>query len=75
MTLSLGGLAIALPLASFNAGVEMGQIAIAALIVPLFWKLQSEPVSRLQFASVCSTLVVIAGSYWLVERIMSPVRW
>jgi hydrogenase/urease accessory protein HupE len=70
-----GGLAVALPLASFNAGVEMGQIAISALIVSLFWKLQSEPVSRLQFASVCSTLVVIAGSYWLVERIMSPVRW
>ena len=63
---------LALPLASFNAGVEMGQIAVAALVVPLFWKLQTGPRSRLQFASVCSALVVIAGSYWLVERMVSP---
>jgi len=66
------GAEVALPLASFNAGVEMGQIAVAALVVPLFWKLQTGPRSRLQFASVCSALVVIAGSYWLVERMVSP---
>ena len=69
------GAAVALPLASFNAGVEIGQIAVAALIVPLFWKLHTEPRSRLQFASVCSALVVIAGSYWLVERMVSPARF
>ena len=68
-----GGVAVALPLASFNAGVEMGQIAVAALVVPLFWKLQTGPRSRLQFASVSSVLVVIAGSYWLVERIVPRV--
>lgn len=70
-----GGVAVALPLASFNAGVEMGQIAVAALAVPLFWKLHTGPRSRLQFASVCSALVVIAGSYWLVERMVWPARF
>ncbi len=70
-----GGAAVSLPLASFNAGVEMGQIAVAALIVPLFWKLHTGPRSHVRFASVCSALVVIAGSYWLVERMVSPVRF
>jgi hydrogenase/urease accessory protein HupE len=65
---SVGGMAIAVPLASFNAGVEAGQIAVAAVIVPLFWALSRRPAPRLQFASVWSCLVVVAGSYWLAER-------
>ena len=37
------GGAIALPLAGFNLGVELGQIAVAAILVPLFWRLAAEP--------------------------------
>jgi hypothetical protein len=32
--------AIALPLASFNGGVEVGQMAVAVVLVPLFWWLR-----------------------------------
>ena len=62
--------AIALPLASFNAGVEIGQMAVAALLVPVFWWLGSRPASRLRFAAAWSVMVIAAGSYWLVERIV-----
>ena len=62
--------AIALPLASFNAGVEIGQMAVAGLLVPVFWWLGARPASRLRFAAAWSVLVIAAGSYWLVERIV-----
>jgi hydrogenase/urease accessory protein HupE len=65
---TIDGMGIAGPLASFNAGVEAGQIAVAAGIVPLFWALSRRPAPRLQFASVWSCLVVVAGGYWLAER-------
>jgi hydrogenase/urease accessory protein HupE len=63
------GIAVALPLASFNAGVEIGQVAVALALVPLFTKLSATPASRLRFASAGSLIVVLAGSYWLVERL------
>lgn len=65
-----GNGAIALPLVSFNAGVEIGQMAVAALLVPAFWWLGTRPASRIRFAAAWSVLVIVAGSYWLVERIV-----
>jgi len=62
--------AIALPLASFNGGVEAGQIVVAVVLVPLFWSLHARASSRLQFAGVWSVLVIAAGTYWFVERIV-----
>ena len=64
-----GNGAVALPLASFNAGVEIGQMAVALLLVPVFWWLGTRPISRIRFAAAWSVLVIAAGSYWLVERI------
>src|SRR5580765_7134729 len=49
--------AIALPLASFNAGVEIGQMAVAALLVPAFWWLAASPTSRIRFAAAWSVMV------------------
>jgi len=64
------GIGVAAPLVSFNAGVEIGQIAVAMVLVPLFWKLNAWPGPRLPLASAWSLLVVVAGSYWLLERIV-----
>jgi hydrogenase/urease accessory protein HupE len=60
----------AIPLLSFNLGVEAGQIAIAALILPLIWKLKTQPKFALRFAPICSLLIAVAGGYWLIERTM-----
>jgi hydrogenase/urease accessory protein HupE len=67
--LGTSGLGVALPLASFNMGVEIGQIAVSVLLVPLFRKLSARPLARVQFASAGSVVVVLAGGYWLIQRV------
>lgn len=62
-----GGLV--LPLASFNAGVEAGQMVVASLLVPLFWWLGAQSTRRVRFAAAWSVLVIMMGSYWFVARI------
>jgi hypothetical protein len=62
------GKEIVLPLISFNLGVELGQMAVAVLVVPLVWGLRSQRVLVRSLVPACSTLVVVAGAWWLVER-------
>jgi hydrogenase/urease accessory protein HupE len=65
------GIAVALPLGSFNLGVEAGQIAVALVALPLLRTLQAQPALSTRLTSVCSILVVLAGGYWLIERILA----
>ncbi len=62
------GSAAIVPLFSFNLGVEIGQIAIAALVLPLIWKLRRQPSFAVRYAPACSLLIVLAGGWWLLER-------
>ncbi len=62
---------VALPSLSFNLGVELGQIAIAVLVLPLIWKLKQTPTFAFRYAPACSALIVLAGSYWLIERVLA----
>lgn len=59
---------IVAPLLAFNLGVELGQIAIALLVLPLIWKSQQFPTFFPRLAATCSLLVTLAGTYWLFER-------
>ena len=61
------GAKIAMPLLSFNLGVELGQIAVAALVLPLILWMRSEPILIRRSVPVFSTLVVLAGAWWLVQ--------
>ena len=65
------GGAVATPLASFNLGVEAGQIAVAMLLWPLICVLRAQAARRPRLAPVCSLLVVAAGTYWLLQRTLS----
>ena len=65
------GLAVALPLGSFNLGVEAGQIAVALVTLPLLWALRAQPALSTRLTSACSVLVVLAGGYWLIERMLA----
>lgn len=56
------------PLFAFNFGVEAGQIAIAALALPLIWKLRQQPRFVVRYVPACSILIALAGGYWLIER-------
>jgi len=60
---------IAIALVSFNGGVEAGQLAAAAAMLPLLWMIRSRPLWRARLVPVCSMMIVVAGGYWLVERV------
>lgn len=64
------GIQGALPLLSFNLGVELAQISIAALVLPLVWRLQQRPAFMLKQVPALSLLITIAGLYWLVIRVI-----
>ena len=65
------GLQGAIPLLSFNLGVELAQISIAALILPLVWKLQQRPSFMLKQVPALSLLITLAGLYWLLTRTLA----
>lgn len=54
---------------SFNLGVEIGQILIAALVLPIVWYLRKHPTLAPKWVPVTSAIVVLMGAWWLVERI------
>jgi len=68
--LGIGAMGIqgAIPLLSFNLGVELAQISIAALILPLIWRLQQRPAFMLKHVPALSLLITLAGVYWLLTR-------
>jgi hypothetical protein len=62
-----GTLAI-IPLLSFNLGVELGQISIAAIVLPIIWCLRRWPVFVVRWVPACSVVVALLGSYWFIQR-------
>ncbi len=62
------GIKGAIPLLSFNLGVELAQLSIAALILPLIWRLQHRPAFMLKHVPALSLLITLAGIYWLLAR-------
>ncbi len=63
------GSGIAVPLISFNLGVELGQIGIAALALPLIWKLRTRPVFVRRWVPATSMLTALLGGFWFVQRV------
>jgi hydrogenase/urease accessory protein HupE len=61
---------VALPLISFNLGVELGQLGVSGVVFPLIWKYRKRPEFATRFAPACSILIGIAGCFWLIERIL-----
>jgi hydrogenase/urease accessory protein HupE len=59
---------IMLPLFSFNLGVEIGQITVAAIVLPIIWWLHKKPLIEPKLTPVCSIFASVAGAYWLIER-------
>jgi hypothetical protein len=56
-------------LVGFNLGVELGQLAFVALVMPpLVWLARSGRFSRLP--QILSALVAIMGGVWLIERVL-----
>jgi hydrogenase/urease accessory protein HupE len=64
---SAGGVLV--PLFSFNLGVELGQLLVAALVLALLRKLRNKPLFAARVATACSAAVAGLGGYWLFERV------
>jgi hydrogenase/urease accessory protein HupE len=61
--------ALALPLASFNLGVELGQCAIVACVLPLVMLLgRRSPAKHRGLVTVCSCVIGVVGAYWCFAR-------
>jgi hydrogenase/urease accessory protein HupE len=54
---------------SFNLGVELGQLAVTALVLPVLWKLRDVPAFARYGRVAVSAVVALAGAYWLVQRL------
>ena len=60
---------VAMPLFSFNLGVELGQVVVAAIVLPLVWKLRTKECFLRRGVPACSVAVALAGGYWFVQRV------
>ncbi|MCY1077776.1 HupE/UreJ family protein [Archangium lansingense] len=57
----------------FNLGVELGQAAVVALLLPIVRLVQRRPVLHSRTVRALSLLILAAGGYWLMERALGPI--
>jgi len=65
------GAPLALPLCAFNLGVELGQVGVVAVILPLLLRLRRTPLFERYGARVLSVAVGLAGLLWLGQRLFA----
>lgn len=63
-----GGTGVLLPLFSFNLGVEIGQLVVAAVAIPLLFRLQRVPRLQAAWVAAVSLFVGAAGVVWFIQR-------
>ena len=63
---NLTGHQLALPLVSFNIGVELAQVTVIICAFAIFWPLRKW---AKQARMIGSTIVALAGLFWMFERI------
>jgi hydrogenase/urease accessory protein HupE len=69
--LGAGGTSIAGPLVAFNLGVELGQLAVAAPLLFVIWKLRRLPWFSRHGARAVSLIVAAVGLVWLAQRLFA----
>jgi hypothetical protein len=66
--LGLEGWTLLTALVAFNLGVEAGQLAVVALVLPALSILRGSPAYRPLLLRAGSAAIVLAGAVWLAER-------
>jgi hydrogenase/urease accessory protein HupE len=59
---------VVMPLLTFNFGVEIGQIAVALVVLPIVWRLRRSEAFVRRGVPALSVGVAGAGAYWLMMR-------
>jgi HupE / UreJ protein len=68
--MQLPPLAMALALGSFNVGVEIGQIALALLLVPIVFVSRHDAVYRRAVTPAASLAAILLAGMWLLDRVL-----
>ena len=68
LDLGLPAHAMVVPLLAFNLGVELGQLAIVALLLPLIFLLRETSLYPRLMLRAGSSAIAVLGGLWLVER-------
>ena len=63
------GYAVVPPLLGFNLGVELGQLAVAACLVPLIKLARARPKFATRFQPAMSLAIAAAAMVWLIQRV------
>lgn len=63
--------ALVLALVGFNGGVEVGQLAIVAVFLPLAFCLRATSFYRVGVLTFGSVLVALLATWWLVQRLFN----
>ncbi|CAN7213326.1 HupE/UreJ family protein [Paenibacillus sp. LjRoot153] len=61
---------MALPLFSFNLGVEIGQLVVVGVLIPLLLLIRRVPL-KINWNLYASGIVGVFGLYWFIERILT----
>ncbi len=69
--LGLKGTNLALSLVGFNAGVEIGQLAIVACVLPVAFLLRHTTAYRRAFMPAGALAIGVIATYWLLARLTS----
>jgi hypothetical protein len=72
--LQLAGAHVLLSLLAFNLGVELGQLAVLLVVLPILTALLRQPQARRVGVVVMSALVAHTAWHWMLER-MSDLRF
>lgn len=60
-----------IPLLSFNSGVEIGQIGLTAIVLPVLIRLRNRPAAFGRLIRIGSVILGLSGLFWLSERVFS----
>jgi hypothetical protein len=63
--------ALVLALVGFNVGVEVGQLAIVAVFLPVAFSLRATGFYRVGVLKFGSLLVALLAAWWLVQRLFN----
>ncbi len=66
--LAHSGASMAKPLFAFNSGVELGQFAVVAVVVPLLFAMRRWPDFARYGTPAVSTIVIAISGYWFLQR-------
>ena len=67
--LDLTSMSLAWPLAGFNLGVEVGQLAIVLLVLPIIYAARQSPLYLRRIVPATSIMVAVLAGAWLMQRL------